>query len=70
MAQTQTELTRAEEDSEFVQFWNEVLAAKFNRFRHILVGGLTHHGNAVFPGLPVHSGDRVVDVGCGCSRIP
>ena len=65
MVQTQSELPRADEDSEFVQFWNEVLAPKFNRFRHILVGGLTHHSKAVFPGLPVHSGDRVVDVGCG-----
>jgi len=53
------------EDSEFVQFWNEVLAPKFTRFRHILVGGLTLHSEAVFPKLPVREGDRVVDVGCG-----
>jgi ubiquinone/menaquinone biosynthesis C-methylase UbiE len=53
------------EDSEFVQFWNEVLGPKFDRFRHILVGGLTHHSQAVFPKLPVREGDRVVDVGCG-----
>ena len=65
MAQTQTELPRIGGDSEFVQFWNEVLGPKFNRFRHILVGGLTHHSEAVFPKLPVHEGDRVVDVGCG-----
>lgn len=53
------------EDSEFVQFWNEVLAPKFIRFRHILVDGLTQHSEAVFPTLPVHAGDRVLDVGCG-----
>ncbi|WP_114966275.1 class I SAM-dependent methyltransferase [Alkalilacustris brevis] len=52
-------------DSEFVQFWNEVLGPKFNRFRHILVGGLTRHSEAVFPKLPVREGDRAVDVGCG-----
>ena len=52
-------------DTEFVQFWNEVLAPKFIRFRHILVDGLTHHSEAVFPGLPVREGDRVLDVGCG-----
>ena len=51
--------------SEFVQFWNEVLGPKINRFRHILAGGLTRHSEAVFPILPVREGDRVVDVGCG-----
>lgn len=52
-------------DTEFVQFWNEVLAPKFIRFRHILVDGLTRHSEAVFPRLPVRQGDRVLDVGCG-----
>ncbi|QDZ02365.1 methyltransferase domain-containing protein [Nitratireductor mangrovi] len=54
-----------QDDTEFVQFWNEVLAPKFIRFRHILVDGLTHHSEAVFPKLPVREGDRVLDVGCG-----
>ncbi|MCC5980039.1 MAG: class I SAM-dependent methyltransferase [Salinarimonas sp.] len=52
-------------DTEFVQFWNEVLAPKFIRFRHVLVDGLTRHSEAVFPRLPVRQGDRVLDVGCG-----
>ena len=65
MAQAQTDLPPMGGDSEFVQFWNEVLGPKFNRFRHILVGGLTHHSEAVFPKLPVTPGDDVVDVGCG-----
>ena len=55
----------AAEDSEFVQFWNDVLAPKFIRFKHILVGGLSRHSDAVFPTLPVRSGDQVLDVGCG-----
>ena len=54
-----------QEDTEFVQFWNEVLAPKFVRFRHILVDGLTQHSARVFPKLPVREGDRVLDVGCG-----
>lgn len=53
------------DDTEFVRFWNEVLAPKFIRFRHVLVDGLTRHSEAVFPKLPVRPGDRVLDVGCG-----
>lgn len=53
------------EDSPFVQFWNEVLAPKFIRFKHILVDGLTQHSEAIFHALPVREGDRVLDVGCG-----
>lgn len=52
-------------DTAFVQFWNDVLAPKFIRFKHILVGGLTQHSAAVFPALNVRKGDRVLDVGCG-----
>jgi ubiquinone/menaquinone biosynthesis C-methylase UbiE len=53
------------EDTAFVRFWNEVLAPKFIKFKHILVDGLSQHSEAVFPALPVRSGDRVLDVGCG-----
>jgi len=56
---------RPQDDSQFVRFWNEVLAPKFTTYRHILVDGLTHHSEAVFPKLPVREGDRVLDVGCG-----
>jgi ubiquinone/menaquinone biosynthesis C-methylase UbiE len=54
-----------EPGNEFVDFWNEVLAPKFFRFKHILVDGLTHHSEAVMPWLPVEDGDAVLDVGCG-----
>lgn len=53
------------EDTPFVRFWNEVLAPKFIRFKHILVDGLTQHSEAIFPTLSVREGDRVLDVGCG-----
>lgn len=53
------------EDTPFVQFWNDVLAPKFIRFKHVLVDGLTQHSEAIFPSLPVKAGDRVLDVGCG-----
>jgi len=52
-------------DVEFVDFWNEILVPKFIRFKHILVDGLTHHSEAIFPTLKVKEGDSILDVGCG-----
>ena len=60
-----SEAAQVTEDTAFVKFWNEVLAPKFIRFKHILVDGLTQHSEAIFPKLPVQKGDRVLDVGCG-----
>ena len=54
-----------EANTEFVDFWNEILVPKFTKYRHILVGGLTHHSAKIAPSLEVRAGDRVVDVGCG-----
>jgi ubiquinone/menaquinone biosynthesis C-methylase UbiE len=51
--------------TEFVDFWNDILVPKFIKYRHILVGGLTHHSAKIFPSLEVGAGDRVLDVGCG-----
>jgi ubiquinone/menaquinone biosynthesis C-methylase UbiE len=58
-------MPEAAEDTAFVRFWNDVLAPKFIRFKHILVDGLSRHSEAVFPSLPVRRGDHVLDVGCG-----
>ncbi len=54
-----------EGNTEFVDFWNEILVPKFFKYRHILVGGLTHHSARIFPSLKVREGDRALDVGCG-----
>jgi ubiquinone/menaquinone biosynthesis C-methylase UbiE len=51
--------------SEFVQFWNEILVPKFIRYKHVLVGGLTKHSDAIFPKLEVNEGERVMDGGAG-----
>ena len=51
--------------NDFVDFWNEVLVPKFVQYRHILVGGLTHHSAKIFPSLEVGKGDKAVDIGCG-----
>jgi ubiquinone/menaquinone biosynthesis C-methylase UbiE len=60
-----TQLALAQPNSPYVDFWNTVLVPKFDRWRHILVGGLGLHSAKVFPELTVKSGDAVLDVGCG-----
>jgi ubiquinone/menaquinone biosynthesis C-methylase UbiE len=53
------------QSTEYVDFWNEILVPKFIKYKHVLVDGLTHHSEAIFPSLPVKEGDRVLDIGCG-----
>ncbi len=55
----------AASSNEFVDFWNDVLVPKFIKYRHILVGGLTHHSEKICPTLEISEGDKAVDVGCG-----
>jgi ubiquinone/menaquinone biosynthesis C-methylase UbiE len=53
------------QSAQYVDFWNDILVPKFIKYKHILVDGLTHHSEAIFPSLPVKEGDKVLDVGCG-----
>ncbi|MCV2880406.1 class I SAM-dependent methyltransferase [Actibacterium sp. XHP0104] len=53
------------DQSPIVEFWNDILAPKVIRFRHIMVDGLSLHSQMVMPQLPVAPGDDVLDVGCG-----
>ncbi|WP_435104532.1 class I SAM-dependent methyltransferase [Arhodomonas sp. AD133] len=59
MAETSTPM------SEYVEFWNDTLAEKFERFRHILMRGLSYHSEVPLGKLTVAPGSRIVDVGCG-----
>lgn len=51
--------------SEYVQFWNDTLADKFNRYQHILMNGLSHHSRVILEDLEIKPGARLLDVGCG-----
>ncbi|MEX1081622.1 MAG: methyltransferase domain-containing protein [Halofilum sp. (in: g-proteobacteria)] len=51
--------------SEYVEFWNDTLADKFDRYREILKNGLSYHSRIPLERLSVKPGSRIVDVGCG-----
>lgn len=55
----------AQEPNEYVQFWNNILADKFERFRHILMRGLSYHSDIPLQALRVKPGSNILDVGCG-----
>jgi ubiquinone/menaquinone biosynthesis C-methylase UbiE len=49
-----------------VEAWNTVLFDKFERFKHLLVAGLSGHSDELLSRGLFRAGDRVLDVGCGC----
>ena len=52
-------------NDEFTAFWNNVLVAKFERFRNILLDGLSYHSDVPLRTLELAQGSRALDVGCG-----
>jgi SAM-dependent methyltransferase len=54
-----------QENQEAQRAWNGVLFDRFVRFRHIVIAGVTPHGEAALELDPPRLGDRVLDVGCG-----
>jgi len=61
----QTQIADIQVQSPFVEFWNDTLAPKFIKYRHVLEGGLSRHSAEVLPRLDVPEGGNVLDVGCG-----
>ncbi len=49
----------------YVEFWNDTLAEKFERFRNILMNGLSYHSRIPLAKLDIEPGAHVLDVGCG-----
>lgn len=56
---------QATEQTEYVAFWNDILADKFDRFREILMNGLSYHSRVTLESTHIESGSRIIDVGCG-----
>ncbi|HKW80123.1 MAG TPA: class I SAM-dependent methyltransferase [Casimicrobiaceae bacterium] len=52
-------------NDQFTAFWNDVLAAKFERFRNILLDGLSYHSVVPLRDLELARGSAALDVGCG-----
>jgi SAM-dependent methyltransferase len=52
-------------NDQFTAFWNDVLAAKFERFRNILLDGLSYHSAVPLRTLDLAPGASALDVGCG-----
>ena len=52
-------------NDQFTAFWNDVLAAKFERFRNILLDGLSYHSAVPLRTLTLVPGAAALDVGCG-----
>ena len=50
---------------QFTAFWKDVLVAKFERFRNIMLEGLSYHSQVPFRTLDVAPGAKILDVGCG-----
>lgn len=55
----------ATQPNEYVEFWNDTLANKFERFREILMNGLSYHSRVPLDKLELKPGSRLLDVGCG-----
>jgi ubiquinone/menaquinone biosynthesis C-methylase UbiE len=52
-------------NDEVIKAWNELLAPKFIRFRHVFVDSAKRHSDVAFARHPPRTGERALDIGCG-----
>src|SRR5689334_16385827 len=55
----------SESNAIVVEAWNTILFEKFDRFKHLLVSGLSGHSDEALARHRHPPGARVLDVGCG-----
>jgi SAM-dependent methyltransferase len=55
----------AAENEEALEAWNGPLFDRFVKYRHLVVDGLSPHGEAAIHRHPPNPGDHVLDIGCG-----
>ena len=52
-------------NTEVISFWQDVMVAKYRRFRRVLVGATALHTERALAEHEAPSGGRILDVGCG-----
>src|SRR3954449_11417029 len=65
MTRTDAAAVGSGDNAEAIEAWDGPLYDRFVRFREVIVGGLSVHGEEALRLFPPAPGARVIDIGCG-----